>query len=837
MDGYVDPCQHGTTELRVHGVSGTAPQDMLGSPHVQRVAGDDAAGFYRRLWLHGPPDPSGDHADGGGRRREAYSWGGLTSGTSRQAMWLLLLPFALTNVAFHMWPGDLTSSDRLSRFLYGVATALQRLFALSLTATFVLTVIVVADDVVGWQCASPALSEVCVTPHGYLHFLGADALAEPGRRLAVTSLAPVGMVALLWALGRATWNAHERRVPSPTRGAPSALPLAQPSMWNGSQTVRRLRAVHVSLGLALCGLFLLAPLHAGSPVGSELRRSVLAALLGYAAVCPVVLLLPWLWRRAEPQDEKSTLGRTDDVSDAWRALPWIGMGLLGLAVWSAATTETSTGRLGASLPYLADSLVAAFAVQAAVFVLLLVVTACSAWRSRRGSESGSLPGRALGGIGLPVVLLLAWVVAGALSAGVVIRVTDYLGTPVPHGRSSEAQVPLHLSPGYSWAAAATISLVVALLIAGGLVAGRTWRHARLAEDSQVRTAYAHAARAARQDPPPLTDAEIEQRLSQISRTWAVARLTEHAPLLLGVLAMVLGVSLVAGSTAYWFADRWVLGSRTHGLVLSDRAPWLVTAGSWAIGLLVLALLGLARSAYRSPGVRRTVGIIWDLGTFWPRAAHPLAPPCYMERALPDLCSRIEWLTKDPDDLVVLSTHSQGTVMAAAVVLQVDSAQREQLALLTYGSPLQRLYQRFFPAYFGPEALQEVQAQLRRRPGGAVCEPRWRNLYRLSDPIGGPVLSSCGPNPEWYDTATDSAGRQERVLKAGVDLNLLDPLFPRRPGDPAYPSALRHSDYAQDPYFAAAVEVVIALGRAQGAVGPGGAAPKNDPLPQGPPVRP
>ena len=49
-------------ELRVHGVSGTPPEAMLGCPKefLEQVAGDDDAGFFRRPdWVDRaamPPD-------------------------------------------------------------------------------------------------------------------------------------------------------------------------------------------------------------------------------------------------------------------------------------------------------------------------------------------------------------------------------------------------------------------------------------------------------------------------------------------------------------------------------------------------------------------------------------------------------------------------------------------------------------------------------------------------------------------------------------------------------------------------------------------------------------
>ncbi|MDT7763395.1 MAG: hypothetical protein QOC63_2815 [Mycobacterium sp.] len=83
-------------ELRVHGVSGTPPEALLSCPaeFLEEVAGDNAAGFYRRQpWIEdatsGPP---------GGWRKvlEAYSWGGLTSGPAVRVLEASLLPAGST---------------------------------------------------------------------------------------------------------------------------------------------------------------------------------------------------------------------------------------------------------------------------------------------------------------------------------------------------------------------------------------------------------------------------------------------------------------------------------------------------------------------------------------------------------------------------------------------------------------------------------------------------------------------------------------------------------------------------------------------------------------------
>jgi hypothetical protein len=80
-------------ELRVHGVSGTPPERMLDDPHPQQVAGDADGRVFRR------PHPLEAELGGSERVVEAFHWGRFTAGSATRALWLLLLPFAVVNLA------------------------------------------------------------------------------------------------------------------------------------------------------------------------------------------------------------------------------------------------------------------------------------------------------------------------------------------------------------------------------------------------------------------------------------------------------------------------------------------------------------------------------------------------------------------------------------------------------------------------------------------------------------------------------------------------------------------------------------------------------------------
>jgi hypothetical protein len=275
---------------------------------------------------------------------------------------------------------------------------------------------------------------------------------------------------------------------------------------------------------------------------------------------------------------------------------------------------------------------------------------------------------------------------------------------------------------------------------------------------------------------------------------------------------------------------------------------LTNAGTYLISLSALGLILLGIQAYRNERVRRVVGVVWDLATFWPRGAHPLGAPCYAERVVPELVHRTTWLATERGG-VVLSGHSQGTVLAAATVLQLPVKARAGTALLTYGSPLRRLYARAFPAYINDDVLADVGAglsggPLNDAPRPLDSQPRWINLWRRTDPIGGhidtrgigeravgrasvPTASTSDaaaqvgpPSPDApATTPADAAPADAAVVRSKpvaptraphcADIRLIDPTgFDPVPGDRVPPAIRGHSDYQLTPGFGDAVAALI-----------------------------
>ncbi|WP_369194019.1 hypothetical protein [Streptomyces djakartensis] len=727
-------------ELLVHGVGGTTPQEMLNDPRTVRITGDDTAAVFRRA-------DDVDAEDTPGRRRdepvpEAYVWCNLTSGNGIRALWLLLLPFMVVNLAHWMRPT--AHGRRRTVRLYGL---LVRLTALTLTVLLVAAACEVALDLAAWQCAG---TTACADRHSWLGFLSPTVSdggwwSAPGRRLALAAAVPTALTVLLWYLSRRTWNDYESHTPAARAPEPEEesgpTALARPGFWYGRRLVARLRAAHTAAGLVTVAAAVgsAAARHDREPGGPAVLD--LLGLLLEAALAACALAVVWVVCRRGRSENR--LDRELDERQV-RRLPLAALVLLALTVLYAGW-ERPGWRSEGRLP--GDTTFGAIALVQGLLVICLAAVAHALHRTDPDRRA------VLRGLGGPAVAMLACALGGVMSGGVSQRVADWLdgtGTVI-------AGPPVLLT----WQASVIPPLLVVLLGLAGWLARRAWRLAREERDA-----------VARDYPGELQD---RGRTRRIAYTRAMASLTDRGP---RVVAVVSGVTLLLGAGALVGAlvtDR-TPGEAARGThpVVHGAAETAEALGSWLIGLGFILFVTWGRRAYKDAAARRTIGILWDVGTFWPRAAHPFAPPCYAERAVPDLTWRIATWTRATGGRLVISGHSQGSVLAAAAAWQLAPSARRRVALLTYGSPLERLYGRWFPAHFGPAALGSLHREV-------DC---WRNLYRLTDPIGGPVRLSGDGGPD-----VDHAP-------------LKDPLAHGRTARLPLPAPiLGHSDYRADPVFA------------------------------------
>jgi pimeloyl-ACP methyl ester carboxylesterase len=158
------------------------------------------------------------------------------------------------------------------------------------------------------------------------------------------------------------------------------------------------------------------------------------------------------------------------------------------------------------------------------------------------------------------------------------------------------------------------------------------------------------------------------------------------------------------------------------------------------------------------------------------------------------------LTAADDTHVVLVSHSQGTLIAAATLLQDDEELANRVALLTFGSPLRRLYARNFPAYFGTGALPRLRQRTPRR---------WINLWARTDPIG-----------SWVQ---DDRDRSMQAALEDVDYRLLDVVSLAVGPDGTYPPICGHSGFWRRPEYRDAVNMLETSLLADGTATDSGAA--------------
>ncbi|MDT4913252.1 MAG: hypothetical protein QOC66_2385 [Pseudonocardiales bacterium] len=734
-------------ELRIHGVGGAPSTENLETPSTVQVAGDGTAGFFR-AWF--PGDSARRQP-----RREAYCWGGLNTRASSRALYLLLIAFMLVNVAHWALPGRRIKREPVAN---EVARAALRVVGLALTVAFIATTVTVLGDLVAWQAPE----------RGALpSWLGWYTRRDTGPRLAIALLAVLAVLGGLVWLSVSSVRSYERWGQGICSEPDPEWPLTQPAFWRGELPVNRQRNCHVVAAASVVLMFAALP----ESSADSARWLLLILALVMAATALVVVASPWA-------DRQRVAGADERWSDeVWR---WFARFAVAVAVGACVArfwwrVHPGPHALPGDEMLQVWSVVAEFA---ALIVLFVAVVVQAPWKA----------GRQVMGYGLaaPLVAALACVIATIFGSSLTLAVANLIGSPkvTVQGGAVKGETLLLPSTVYDGGLGMVAALILVLGVGGYLFAWSRWESRRLARVDDDRPADSVQSSYPRPGDPGA--------VASVAKTWARSEITDHAASVLTVLTVPTGALLVG-----------YLISLEAGA--DPRALLRIAQVGGTIGVAVTAyFLATLRSAFLQASTRKRFGLLWDVGTFWPRACHPFGPPCYAERSVPEVVTRIRRMVGDrvqgPGDPAVaqqlaeadgrigfeamerqssllLTGYSQGTPISVAVLAQLPQDVRDDMSLLTLAAPIRRLYGRAFPAYFGPAQLARLRTYLT-----AEEVVRWRNLVRRSDYIGG-----------WaFDPVLHPA---ENLL---VDRVIHDPPTLWGDKDPSPPATHLHSDWFPDP---------------------------------------
>ncbi len=853
----------GLTEIRVHGVGGTPPEDLLGDLRPTRVAGDRIAGFYRT-------------SDARGRHREAYSWGGLTSHSPLRVLWTPLLPSMLANMAGWMARRRVMSDDEEASAEPATRTfrSFARLAALALTLSTAIMVTMPSLDTFAYQCLGqqPCRSRLWGAP--FLNFVAP--YDRPGFRLAAGIIAPVAVAVLFHILAsrsRTSYEGVEPPAPGTARPVPyGRCAAAQPGglrsadFWSGRRWHQHLSELHLAAGLAVgAGILGWCVSELGgradlTDTGAHVTAR--AASMASAVVIAAVIVM---------------LGSDEGHEQLARGTLLAAVGALLASVAGALTLPLELNEAGGGpeavtqpagvLPGIGSAVAAGWTLTIVLLVPLMIQLVAAwviRWRNALTVEHRG-PGRikrltalARGSVSVfpwaaPVVLnVVALILANAVLLSLMMLVADGLGT-VAYGLGPQDPGGAPAAGDYAgpvlWVPKTVAS--IASILALGLVAvlalfaaaagvwlsvksrqravslvvelRRDYDAADTAQAGPPREAPAPASGTSRNsgdawtvsafDPAPFSrDRAATTRAGDGARpsAWVrkVARMRligEYAPTLAAYLMIAVAGSALLGAALF----------ATQVFVFGQDPPFLnIGAATWISASLPIVYGVVLRLAFRQEKWRKVLMSPFDVGTFFPRSFHPFAPPSYTERAVPELTRRI-WRLHDNPGRVVLTAHSQGS-MVAADVLARQSARHEEKAvgLVTLGSPLAKLYRWAFPALVSDGLLQNFAGG-----HGGIGDLRWRNVYYETDYIGGPVATDDWP------------------ASADTDVRLVDPPTDKFVFAQPLPRILSHTGYWVDARFWQEVDSVCdaiaadtAAFPAPGGQSPGGPeAPRELPL--------
>lgn len=892
----------GPTELRIHGVGGALPESLIEAEAVL-VAGDETSGFYRakHILRRRRGSPGHEHrtqADNRMAIREAYTWGGLTSGGGflarlKKSVWVVLLPYSLLNSAGWMAPpvGD-QRADRYDRDDQhhpgsgGTRNRVIRLLGVWMTMVFALWLAAIFIDMAALQCGS---NPDCAGGHSWLKWLNWDWLrffqGRPVGLMTVGLIAPLLGLGLLWRIGVVSQRASEGRLFALTATDDAEQSLSDEAGTDGpkDRAAKKLEAKEqrklektensnlkkiTGEGMTRTELARDDLWHAKHRVGSLLRVHLAVAVSAVAAV--FAFTVAWLEHAS---------------GDANGLLMILSLGALtfsvGVALWGAVPGGTRprlvTWRLlGASMGILITVVVvswvaaqefaelrpliggrptligirnqfngAALVVGLAPIILFLVVLFLLVWRAEYDKENptrtrfGQWIAAALGVIaGAPVII------GGALWLG------DLLDRfSASQERCDQCAVVYDIDiPGFYGAGGAAlviIGLVLILLVVRYYMTLWKLRKKRdglkkLSDEIWSQMEACGTQEEAKKRFPEelggLTNDQMRElwEAHEEFKAWSTSLVGTRLAVEWGRNRGVrTGFILVAVTMlfALWAVGDIVATALGGNLKFQEwltKWSWLVALGKWAVLALFGLVLTLAYKSYRSDDTRRSVARAWDVLTFWPRWFHPLAPPSYAASALPQLRThlrrrhRLEFAPKPGEEnSVLISAHSQGTVLAVAAVARLDAQTRSRLALLTYGSPVRSLYGWFFPRFFDRREMEEVAKSLGGPSEAKPEDPperryaRWRNLRRCTDPIAGTIFTDG--DDRGNENCLGLAAEHDTQADGSIRLNKVDWIVPdpypafSASGDPM-PATRGHSNYDLDaPFESARCELFEALG--------------------------
>ena len=674
------------------------------------------------------------------------------------------------------------------------ADGVLRLLGLLSTVSVVVATCYLAWGVLARQCGP---GDACGT--GFW-LLSGFAGRSVGIRLVVTALLPIVLLAVLWQFDRLGFPHDPPGRPRRQRPDRNG-DLGDPGFWRGPLQTSSQRAAHVTIGCAVAGLLALAML--GNPgTWSDLEPlftvgcavTALLLLSGLASNLYVVITNPVPPGLTSDGHDTTALSRRTRLSryvTAGAALAALALSAIGLDhVLGDRHPARGVGGLFAGV---ANGVSALLGLTLLVFLVVCAwLACCTEGRALRDVPKPFRP--FFGGMAGWMGASLGATAGLGMSAAAVFWTARALGSPVLEGRAAAAQ-DVEVAAVY-WVVAAVwgglaLLLAVSLLPMAAWLLRREWWWVLFVA---LVVALGMAAWALLPDKVSLNGAAdqaewitsgivlvtgmsflvflldrdsyadqlcadytekhgLERARARVAARWRVALIRYRYHHVLGLVALLGGLSVIVAALC--------------GLLFLGAAPSALTTGATGplgkLGVLVvsfgatgLAVLGLG--TWRKPALRTGVGIVWDLLSFWPRMGHPLCPPPYGGRAVLAVAGRASQLANQPvigdrpADRIVLSGHSQGSVITAAACavlaeeaagstqdddLRADRSQAAlgKLSMITYGSQLQFLYARFFPSYFGYDRLCGVYRSL----GG-----RWRSVYRWTDPLGGPVLAWAAP---------------------------------------------------------------------------------------------